>query len=122
MKKAKKLVNKSKEAKKVNATKLLNKTGTLKSSDTTSDLNATTDVDPITISNETLPTNSTPSPLTDEDVKKVSEDGKDIVKDQEVKEADKVLETMNNTINIEKDSSTGPVVDADSITNKKNIT
>ena len=119
MKKAKELVNKSKEAHKVNATKLLNKTGTLKSSNSTSDVNATDDAQPVT---EVLPTNSTPAPLTQEDVDKSVEDGKNIIKDQEIKEASGILETLNNTKNIEKDSETGPVVDADSITNKPNIT
>jgi hypothetical protein len=50
------------------------------------------------------------------------EDGKNIIKDQEIKEASGILETLNNTKNIEKDSETGPVVDAESITNKTNVT
>jgi len=65
----------------VNATKLLNKTGTLKSSNSSSDLNVSSSENGTPLTVDILPTNSTPKPLSQEDVDKSMEDGKNIIKD-----------------------------------------
>lgn len=44
------------------------------------------------------------------------------MKDQEIKEADKILENMNDTKNIEKESTTGDVISEKEYNNKTNAT
>ena len=98
-------MNKTKNASRVNATKL-------KIDADASDASAETN-DTISSSNGTL---------SDEDVTKSADEGKNIIKDQEVNEADKILENVNSTKDIEKKSITGDIISVDDYNNKTNIT
>lgn len=98
-------MNKTKSASRVNATKL-------KIEADAADASAETN-DTISSSNGTL---------SDEDVSKSADDGKNIIKDQEVNEAGKILENVNSTKDIEKNSVTGDIISVEDYNNKTNIT
>ena len=101
--KAKAIVNKSRNAKNVNATKLK-----IEAADNS------------TVTNDTV--TSSDGAITQEDVDKAADEGKNIIKDQEVNEASKILENAKDTRDIEKSSSTGEVISVDDYNKKTNIT